>query len=312
MARFNYTKHNEPNWKDINISGKWAPVIIESPYFISYEDTVSMIMRCDGVFTGFGGNDRSWNKLLRDYAGVPEKTPNWISYDYYCNSGLKDLYEQQIISKFEKEWNINTNRDIFNINLFSSAYIDGPYSFVNYKTGKVGLIHNVGKWPDNIGNFAEELEWFANTYPLYPFFITFCDDDRTENPICTLLLYEGKIKRVITRTKKDWNYVKKINHLEGATSKNKMKNKLHKFIWRDTNIWRILIALSIKRNIIRPLSRKFWESDFAKKYLHNIRNEKIIKYNDKRMFDDYENEKYFDRAHAISVIDDWKQILKET
>ena len=120
-----------------------------------------------------------------------------------------------------------------------------------------------------------------------------------------------KLKGLLQEQKKDWNYVKKINHLEGATSKNKMKNKLHKFIWRDTNIWRILIALSIKRNIIRPLSRKFWESNFAKKYLHNIRNEKIIKFNDKRMFDDYENEKYFDRAHAISVIDDWKQILKE-
>ncbi len=310
MRKFDETVLDNQSWKDITIQGKWTPVIIESPYCIDYEDTVSMIMRCDDLFSKSeyaGGNDHSWNKMLRDYAQLPDGFPSWIK----CNED-KDFWikareiEDAAFDKVCKEWNRNpvdySDSQVFAVELFSSPYYKGPHSFVNFATGKVGLIHNIGKWPGSVGNCAEELEWFAKTYPLYKFFITFCDsvyneekDEFYTKPLITLMLWNGEIKVVPTRTRKEWGYVEKINHLKGSTCA-KEPNILHRFVLSKLG--------GIRRKI-----RLFWDSEFAKKYLHNIRNERIIRYNDRIAFG-LDHEKYFDRAHAISVIDDWKEILR--
>lgn len=50
MIKFDETVLENQNWKNITIQGKWTPVIVESPHCIDYEDTVSMIMRCDNLF----------------------------------------------------------------------------------------------------------------------------------------------------------------------------------------------------------------------------------------------------------------------
>lgn len=310
MRKFDETVLDNQNWKDVSIQGKWTPVIIESPYCIDYEDTVSMIMRCDDLFSKSeyaGGNDHSWNKMLRDYAQLPDSFPSWIK----CNED-KDFWikareiEDAAFDKVCKEWNRNpvdySDSQVFAVELFSSPYYKGPHSFVNFATGKVGLMHNIGKWPESVGNCAEELEWFAKTYPLYKFFITFCDsvyneekDEFYTKPLITLMLWNGEIKVVPTRTRKEWGYVEKINHLKGSTCAKK-PNVLREFVWSKTS--------GIRRKI-----KLFWESEFAKKYLHNARNERVIRYNDRIAFG-LDHEKYFDRAHAISVIDDWNEMLR--
>lgn len=310
MRKFDETVLENQNWKNITIQGKWTPVIVESPYCIDYEDTVSMIMRCDNLFAKSkysGGNDHNWNKMLRDYAQLPDDFPRWIkSYEdkYFWTKAIE--MRDAAFDKIRQEWNRNpadgSDAQVFAVNLFSSAYYKGPYSFINFATGQVGLMHNIGKFPDSVGNCAEELEWFAKTYPLYKFFVTFCDEDYDKEkeefyikPLVTLMLWNGEIKVVPTRTKKEWGYVEKINHLKGSTCA-KMPNALHRFIWNKTSGIRRLIEL-------------FWESEFAKKYLLNARNERIIRHNDKISFG-HDHEKYFDRAHAISVIDDWNEMLR--
>lgn len=310
MRKFDETVLENQNWKNITIQGKWTPVIVESPYCIDYEDTVSMIMRCDNLFAKSkysGGNDHNWNKMLRDYAQLPDDFPRWIKSDedkYFWTKAIE--MRDAAFDKVRQEWNRNpadsSDMQVFAVNLFSSAYYKGPYSFINFATGQVGLMKNIGKFPDSVGNCAEELEWFAKTYPLYKFFVTFCDEDYDKEkdefyikPLVTLMLWNGEIKVVTTRTKKEWGYVEKINHLKGSTCA-KMPNALYRFVWSKTSGIRRLIEL-------------FWESEFAKKYLLNARNERIIRYNDKISFG-HDHEKYFDRAHAISVIDDWNEMLR--
>lgn len=310
MRKFDETVLENQNWKNITIQGKWTPVIVESPYCIDYEDTVSMIMRCDNLFAKSkysGGNDRNWNKMLRDYAQLPDDFPRWIKSNedkYFWTKAIE--MQDAAFDKVRQEWNRNpadgSDAQVFAVNLFSSAYYKGPYSFVNFATGQVGLINNIGKFPDSVGNCAEELEWFAKTYPLYKFFVTFCDEDYDKEkeefyikPLVTLMLWNGEIKVVTTRTKKEWGYVEKINHLKGSTCA-KMPNALYRFVWSKTSGIRRLIEL-------------FWESEFAKKYFLNAHNERIIRHNDKISFE-HDHEKYFDRAHAISVIDDWNEMLR--
>lgn len=323
MRKFDETMLENQNWKDIGIQGKWTPVVIESPYCIDYDDTISMIMRCDYLFSNSeyaGGNDRDWNKMLRSYARLPDDFPRWIDYSKDKEFWTKaNEMQDAAFDKVRKEWNRNpvdySDLQVFAVNLFSSAYYKGPYSFVNFATGQVGLMHNIGKWPGSIGNCAEELEWFAKTYPLYKFFVTFCDEDYNEDkdefyikPLVTLMLWNGEIKVVTTRTRKEWGYVENINQFKGSTCA-KRPSALHRFVWNKTKLWKITTALSIRRKIIHPLVEMFWESKFAKKYLHDARNERIIQHNDKITFG-LDHEKYFDRAHAISVIDDWSEMLR--
>ena len=147
MRKFDETVLENQSWKNITIQGKWTPVIVESPYRIDYEDTVSMIMRCDDLFSKSeyaGGNDHSWNKMLRDYAQLPDSFPSWIK----CNED-KDFWikareiEDAAFDKVCKEWNRNpvdySDSQVFSAELFSSPYYKGPHSFVNFATGKVGL-----------------------------------------------------------------------------------------------------------------------------------------------------------------------------
>lgn len=312
MRKFDETLLENQNWKEIGISGKWAPVVIESPYRITYEDTVSMIMRNDYLFSYSeysGGNDRYWNCMLRDYARLPQRVPHWVRISNEPNEEEKEfwtkahyLYDEEY-KKICKSWNRNPAGDldsqVFSVNLFSSAYIGGPYSFVNFSTGEVGLIHNLGKYPSSVGNCAEELEWFAKTYPNYKFFVTFCDDECNYTPLVTLMLWNGEIKVVTTRTKEDWEYVAKINHLKGSTC---AKNS----ILRE-KFWKFIFYFGTKKH---RLIEKFFDSKFAEKYLLKIKNERIIQHNDRITFG-MDGEKYFDRAHAIGVIDDWLDYLRE-
>lgn len=304
MRRFDETSfsNKETKWQDITLEGKWCPVIIESPDIISYDDTVSMIMRCDGLFSGYrrAGNDYDWNNKLCDAAGCPVEIPfsyreelkkHYPKFDYWEFYNLK-------VEEFRKEWNTNpgshSDFQIFQVELFSSCYAGGPLSFVNYKTGKVGFVHNIGKWPESIDEAEEELEWFAKTYPQYKFFVTFCDDpfideSREIKPVCTLMLYEGEIKQVTTRTYRDFKYVFKINHLKGSY----LAKKRRSFFKRLIRYYRL---------------RRFIYEKIISKISVSLYNEYVIQHNYSFNFD---NEKYFDYPHAMSVIDDWLRILKE-
>ena len=302
MRKFDETLHSDQDWQHITISGKWTPVIIESNNVVSYKDTISMIMRIDPMFDPhypYAGNDSDWRNFCREYTHVPEEIPFWIRNYHEWTDDVN------------KEWGRNfglSDSTIFDINLFSSSYIGGPYSFVNYKTGKVGLIKNIGKWPESVGGSEEELKWFTETYPQYKFFVTFCDnecwgEEKNTKALCTLMLYNGEIKRVTTRQYKDWKYCYNINHLKGSTcAKNSVLKRL---IWDKTNLWKITSRLPKLRDI-----RRWFCENIAKDRFINIWNNYVMDHNYRIM--NMDHEKYFDKKHAMAIMDEWLDSLRET
>ena len=178
---------------DFKFTEKYVTVYIESPDVISYPDTVSMIMRCDDVFSYGSGNDKDYVKFIREFAGMPQELPDWVRNrvpkNYY------DILEKQYtkeLEAFNKKWNRNPSEysPIFKVGLFCTCWANGPHSFVNLKTGKVQGYSVLGKWPGNVSECKEEMEWFTKLYPDYKFFLTFVDTD----VLCTLMLYKGEIK----------------------------------------------------------------------------------------------------------------------
>jgi len=207
------------DWKSIKIDNKWTGVVVESPDIISEEDRLNLLMQCDDALSGyrFAGNDVGYNEAIWYYADIPEKIPKYFTY----SEENSKLYFNKI-DEFRKKWKcspIGGDGKIFAVYLLSSCYIS-IFSFFNFRTGKVGLVKDIGKWL-SIEETLEELEWFRDNYPQYKMFITFCNNScfcgKDCEPLVTIMIYNGKIKAVPTRTFKDFKYCYKINQLKCST-----------------------------------------------------------------------------------------------
>ena len=288
----------EKSWKLLKLTDKYTTVIIESPDVIAVEDRISMIMRCEDMFTSrYGsGNDTEFADWCLKLVGYPRQLPRWADEALSEHPDIRDevwnVYEKEI-EKFEKNWNMNPEPDIFEVNLLGSCYGE-PKSFVNLETGKVGNVKKIGKYCESIYEFENEIEWFAKTYPQYKFFLTFktSDDGYGENAhnTHTLMIYNNTVKVVTTRTDEETKYVYSINHFKGSTCARRYN--IIDYISYITRFYKV------KNFIIdRVLSELFpsWYYDYSVK--------KIEEYSE------HKQEKYFDKAHARDILTYWFQYI---
>lgn len=212
--KFSYEPLETQNFWEIPISEKWVPVTVESPDVITPEDREDMLFRMDNVFTWFGlGNDHDFEAELFKRAKVNEETR-------------------------EIPWE-TCMTEVFRVDLFSSSYVGGPSAFFNYRTGKVSGCFQIGKWPGSVKYAKDELEFVAKRYPRYRFFVTFFDyfyvGKKCEcRPVCTLLVHNGKITQVKTRTSKEVSYTELTDYTYGSTGC-KHKNFLDRYMWNREN-----------------------------------------------------------------------------
>lgn len=303
------------DFKKIKFTEKYVTVYIESPDIISYDDTLSMIMRNDEMFTDFPiGNDRDFRDFCRKTAGMPEELPDWVRKrvprSYY------DILDKQYEKEFDifaKRWNTNPYGvwGIFCCSLFCSAWCDGPRSFVNLKTGKVQGYNTIGKWPESLSESLEELEWFAGLYPQYKFFLTFEDADI----VCTLMLYKGEIKAVKKRTSEEVQHCLNADNLNGSTCAkrpNFVLRFLNKVMYNnefESLKYKIAWHLSCIPCYLWYWPRNWFFETVCKRIFPNAYNEFKIKHN--YGFSHPENEKYFDAPHAKFIITEWLCRLRE-
>lgn len=305
----------DTDFRNIEFTEKYVTVYIESPDIVSYDDTVSMIMRCDEMFTELGsGNDHDFSDFCKKCAGFPEELPRWLRERVPAEtySALDTEYENEL-QAFQTKWHRNPydGWGIFTVSLFGSNFIDGPTSFVNLKTGKVAGVTTIGKWPGDLSEYMEELEWFAGLYPKYKFFLTFKDTEI----VCTLMLYNGEIKAVKTRTAKEVRHCLRVNHLEGSTCA-KRPNFVMRFLDRvrhdsecSTLKYKIAWHLSCIPCYLWHWPKTWFFRKIARKFFPDWYSEYVIKSEEKFAF--HAHEKYFDAAHARAVIEYWLSALRE-
>lgn len=186
--KFSEEPLKDQNFFDIPLPLKWTPVTIESPDVITEEDRLDMLFRLDTVFQPYGGgNDREFNDRIRELSGFKDNP--WAYYGGGC----------------------------FRVELFSSSYVYGPHSFFNFRNGKVSGCFSIGKFPQIVGGSLPEFEFIAKRYRKYRFFVTFFDDRKS---ICTLMIFDGKIQRVKTRTLKEVRYTEMTDYTYGSTGCN--------------------------------------------------------------------------------------------
>lgn len=309
-------KSIEDIWK-IPTSGKRQDFAIESPTILSWEKTDEIICRFDNFLSGwrYGGNDDDYNKIIWDFAGVPDDNVGFIYEDKYipdisrnpiksilniedekeANKKVEEIITKQgelifqEIEKWQKKWNrfdIGISSKLFQCNLFSCNMIGGPYSFVNFKTGKIGLLGTACDVGDETWEvFRPEIEKFAREYPDIDIYISSVNFNKVE---FTIRLFEGNITVVKTRSYDDMIYLETINHLNGSYSAKRCCpfRKTYRFF--------------------RRIYLKVLKSNFVKNHFPGWWEEYIIQRNYNY---DYSNEHYFDIPHAKYVIDNYKEMI---
>lgn len=181
---------------NIKVESKWLNIYFYSDKRIKDRfERNQMIMRLDSIFTrgrGYCGNATDFVNSIRDYIKMPkegeseEKFLKWFNYwgaDYF-----------------------NHGYNLFGIDLISSCWIGGPWSWFNPKNGKIrGAIEKSDV--ETLGKYKDELEWFVTEFPNLDFYIYFTPY-RDTTRIITLHLYDGKIETDNIVTKIPFNHEK--------------------------------------------------------------------------------------------------------
>lgn len=253
----------DKDWRDIPIKGKWATVFVESPKKLTKQVRFQLLMRMDSVLQGYewsGGNNHPFLAKIHEFIDYPIEPPikskEWESYD-------------SDVRKWRNKWgaigNCSDGR-ILKVEMISSSYAGGPFSFFDYKTGKVAFITNIGRCLEKVGYVEKELKEFTKAFPNIPLIITVCDelydkkiDSNVVYPLATLKVMNGKIKRIKIRTEKKLKKVIRKSKRINSFVKRKLALYKIKYIWY--NLLQKIGFTNIKADLF--LNYPYWYEESA-------------------------------------------------
>jgi len=190
-----------PKWPQFYVTGE----------SVTEEQAVDIICRCDYYLTEFlssysGGNDRIWNKYLRDVMG---STPINDLYEKVNRAAIgicSDQTEELETNRFAtlgEIWNIQGRiskatkqlpLEYLYTNQISSSFIFGEHGWC-WLDGRIFHEDNIGKWP-SVSEVYGELHRIAKAFPYLKMTGTLysgesCEDDT--KPIITFVVRDGKV-----------------------------------------------------------------------------------------------------------------------
>ena len=282
-------------------SDKWASVAISGkdgkPFYIKDKNLRNqIIMRCETSIIGVQGNNRLLNKIIDELCERPK---------YKKDEDFEDYHKRY--NKWEEWWGakphlLDTN--IFDVSLFSTCYINSCTSFVNPKSGKVGLLTNCRWSYSSIADCREELEWICKEIcdeeNRLEFYVSFFNEEinlgkykkEYKDPQFTFKLSHKGIELVpripINNLKwvfkcnqrlrgKEW---KKVNFMWGL--KKMFRNLQEKFFYEKYVIWHNYTLMGDSLNNIMDLSERYYTVDEIIKMIQIWRDECIECEKDKK------------------------------
>ena len=229
------------------IYSKWVPVIIEGKPIKDKFLRDELILRLDRLIFPNTYTSKSPDLFvsienIKDYLSGYQSTNICKSLKDQFNVDLDEnqLFGASIkaydkdLTKWIKWWGKNPYYG--EASIFTTE-IDSERCFFNLKNGKIKpTVKYVGSWPGNIGEFKEEIDWFAKEFPQVDLTVTFTDDNDELTDyrfLATLHIHNGTYELVDT---KNYKNVSKLHIYSGKNYKRKWKNFLFKFIRLGHNI----------------------------------------------------------------------------
>lgn len=233
---------------------KWASVAISGkdgkPFYIKDKNLRNeIIMRCETSIIGVQGNNHLLNKIIDNVCERPKPKAEESSEDWHKR------YDKWTSWWGAKPHILDTN--IFDVSLFSTSYANGCTSFVNPKSGKVGLLTNCRWSYESIESCREELEWICKEIcdeeNGLEFYVSFFDED----------INYGKYKKEY----KDTEFTFKLSHkgielVPRIPIKNlkwvfKCNQRLRGKEWKKVNfMWGL-------KKMLRNLQKKFFNERYV-------------------------------------------------
>ena len=276
---------------------KWASVAISGkdgkPFYIKDKNLRNqIIMRCESSIVGVQGNNHLLNKIIDEVCGRPKPKAEESSEDWYKR-----------YNEWESWWGAKPHvcdLNIFDVSLFSTCYANGCTSFVNPKSGKVGLLTNCRWSYSSIADCREELEWICNEIcdeeNGLEFYVSFFDEEINygkykkeykDTQFTFKLSHKGielvkriplkKLKWVFKCNQnlrgKEW---KKVNFMWGL--KKLFRNLQEKFFYEKYVIWHNYTLMGDSLNNIMDLSERYYTVDEIIRMIEMWRDE-CIEYN---------------------------------
>lgn len=273
---------------------KWASVAISGkdgkPFYIKDKDLRNqIIMRCETSIVGVQGNNHLLNKIIDDLCGRPKPKAEESSEDWHKR-----------YNEWSSWWGAKPHVldiNVFDVSLFSTSYMDGCTSFVNPKSGKVGLLTNCRWSHQSIEDCREELEWICkeicDVENGLEFYVSFFDEEinfgkykkEYKDPQFTFKLsYKGieLVPRIPIRNLKwvfkcnqrlhgkEW---KKVNFLWGL--KKAFRNLQKKFFYEKWVMWHNYTLMGNTLNNIMDLSERYYTVDEIIRMIEMWRDECI-------------------------------------
>lgn len=259
----------------------------------------------DEALSGYrhGGNDDDFNERVWKWAEIPDFNFTLVKDGKVYNCYSDEIKEEWNLAydnykaKIEK-WKKGFHRsklgncldaDLFLVDLISSSYIDGPRAFFEPKTGDIGLLHNIGKWPRSIEYVADQVEIFAEENKEQDIVVTFFDEFYRDDicsvePLATIRLHNGEITPIKTRTWKEVKYLEKVNYFKGS------KNYHTKLYYKIRNF-----GFKLCKNFGKFIEKNFHNSSIYNAWV-NEHNYRIMK---------NPSEQYFTEKEIYNIIDNW-------
>lgn len=280
---------------------KWASVAISGkdgkPFYIKDKDLRNqIIMRCETSIVGVQGNNHLLNKIIDDVCERPKPKAEESSENWYKR------YNEWRILVGAKPHILDTN--IFDVSLFSTSYANGCTSFVNPKSGKVGLLTNCRWSYESIESCREELEWICKEIcdeeNELEFYVSFFNEDvkfgkykrECKDPQFTFKLSYKGIELVPRIPIKNLKWVFKCNQrLRGKEwkkvnfmwrVKKAFRNLQKKFFYEKYVIWHNYTLMGDSLNNIMDLSERYYTVDEIIRMIEMWRDECIECEKDKK------------------------------
>lgn len=259
-------------WASVSITGKdGKPFYIKDKWKI-----MEIIMRCETSVVGNRGNNETLNCILDKLYARPE--PNIDEDNEHWNKRYNEWSDWWGAKPHVCDMNI------FDVSLFSTCYVNGCTSFVNPKTGKVGLLTNCRWSHEPINIVKEELQWICdnicNDDSNLEFYVSFFNEDinylgkyskEFKDPQFTLKLSKNGIELVRRIPIKNMKWVFKCNqNLHGKEWKKAhflfrikclIRNIQEKLFPEKYNEWKNYTYFGDGLNSISTLGERYYKVD---------------------------------------------------
>lgn len=179
---------------------KWPQMLVRGRS-VHPEQALEIIRRTDTFFThGSSGNNRAWNRWVKDTLGMPPDVMDATSFDL-TPENWQAVCERQ--EAWAESWGVVNTNYVSNA-WVSSSFIYGPHGWCQ-PDGTIAYVDNIGKWP-SVEEVYNDWTVIAQAFPFLVLDAVLMSGEGCEEDIAPLVGFRvrGETVTILPGDTPDW------------------------------------------------------------------------------------------------------------